>query len=168
MARAALAPLLWASAATGERIRLEGPSGVRIGPREAQALALALHELATNTLKHGALSVAGGRVALRWRSAEGGGPDARIVLEWEETGGPPIAGPPARRGFGTRLLERGLAHDLGAGAEVAMVFAPAGLRAVIRFAPPKRRADPVHVPDALAREPVRKRPTAAVAAADPA
>ena len=135
VARAALAPLL-GTAGAAERIRLEGPAGVRIGPREAQALALALHELATNALKHGALSAQGGRVALRWRAAEA--PGDRIALEWAESGGPPLAGPPVRRGFGTRLLERGLARDLGAGAEVRLDFAPAGLRVAIHFAPPRQ------------------------------
>ena len=142
VARAALAPLL-VNAESHERIRLEGPAGVRIGPREAQALALALHELATNALKHGALSAPGGRVALHWRAAEA--PGDRIALDWEESGGPPLAGPPGRRGFGTRLLERGLARDLGAGAEVELDFAPAGLRASIRFAPPNRPGGPAEV-----------------------
>jgi two-component sensor histidine kinase len=49
---------------------------------------------------------------------------------WEEAGGPPVAGPPERRGFGTRLLERGLAAQIGG--EVALDFAPAGLRCRIR------------------------------------
>ena len=144
VARAALAPLLGAAGAA-DRIGLQGPTGVRIGPREAQALALALHELSTNALKHGALSVPGGRVALRWRTAEG--PTDLIVLEWTESGGPALAGPPARRGFGTRLLERGLARDLGAGADVALDFAPAGLRAVVRFVPPHRRRPAVPGPE---------------------
>ncbi len=149
VARAALAPLL-VNAEAAERVRLEGPARVRIGPREAQALALALHELATNALKHGALSAPGGRVALLWRTAEAPGSD-RIALDWTESGGPPLAGPPARRGFGTRLLERGLARDLGAGAEVELDFAPTGLRAAVRFAPPHRQrpaaATAVRLPD---------------------
>lgn len=140
VARAALAPLQ--GFAEAERLRLEGPAaGVRIGPREAQALALALHELATNSLKHGALSAPGGRVALRWRKADA--PGSRIVLEWGESGGPILAGRPARQGFGVRLLERGLARDLGAGAEVALDFASSGLRASICFAQrgPRAAAD---------------------------
>jgi PAS domain S-box-containing protein len=159
VARAALAPLL-INAEPGGRVRLEGPAGVRIGPREAQALALALHELATNALKHGALCVPGGRVALRWRSeatpAAAAPGDGRIALDWLESGGPALAGPPARRGFGTRLLERGLARDLGAGAEVKLDFAPAGLRAAIRFNPPPHRGQApvpaaVRVPDPFGR-----------------
>jgi two-component sensor histidine kinase len=56
-------------------------------------------------------------------------------LLWEETGGPPVVKPSDRRGFGTRLLERGLAHDLGRGSRVALHFEPAGLRALIEFIP---------------------------------
>ena len=131
VARAALAPLL--GAAGSERIHLNGrAAGLRIGPREAQALALALHELATNALKHGSLSVPGGKVFLDWDAPAR--PGERVALEWVEIGGPPVLGPPARRGFGTRLLQRGLARDLGAGAEVELEFNRAGLRAAIRFA----------------------------------
>ena len=63
------------------------------------------------------------------------------MITWQERGGPPVPGPPARRGFGTRLLERALAHELGAGAQVVLDFAPAGLRATIHFS-----ARPVRVP----------------------
>ena len=54
---------------------------------------------------------------------------------WTEMGGPAVAGPPQRRGFGTRLLERALAYDLGPGATVDLRFEPTGLHAVIRFTP---------------------------------
>jgi hypothetical protein len=95
----------------------------------AQAIVLALHELATHAVKRGALSRAGGRVALGW-SLE---PDGGVVTCWTETGGPAVAGPPQRRGFGTRLLERALAYDLGPDATVVLRFAPTGLHALIRF-----------------------------------
>ena len=62
------------------------------------------------------------------------------VIEWRESGGPPVGARPARRGFGTRLLERALAHDLGPGGSVALDFDPRGLRATIRFAPRRPRA----------------------------
>ena len=62
-------------------------------------------------MKYGALSRSGGRVLLRHEL----GADGAATLHWTEAGGPPLAGPPARRDFGTRLLERGLAHDLGPG-----------------------------------------------------
>jgi two-component sensor histidine kinase len=56
------------------------------------------------------------------------------VVDWRESGGPPVSGPPERRGFGTRLLTRALAHDLGPGSQVSLEFNPGGVRATIRFA----------------------------------
>jgi two-component sensor histidine kinase len=109
----------------------------RASPGQAQALVLALFELATNAAKHGALSRPEGRVAVACRTEDEG---RTVVIEWEERGGPPLAGPPARRGFGTRLLERALTHDLGPGGGVSLAFDPAGLRATIRV--PARRAEP--------------------------
>jgi len=88
-----------------QRITLRGPPTM-IGPQTAPGMALLLHELATNALKYGALSVAGGAVVLDWVID---GPLFR--LEWSEVGGPPLAGPPARSGFGSRLLRQ---PDLGA------------------------------------------------------
>jgi two-component sensor histidine kinase len=84
------------------RFRITGPS-LSIGPGAALSLALILHELATNAAKYGALSVEAGRVAVEWVADQ-----AALRLEWRETGGPTVA-PPARRGFGSRLIERGLA-----------------------------------------------------------
>ncbi len=114
----------WAGAALGAVARAavepNDPARVDLGacasdelltPAEALALAMALHELATNAAKHGALSVPGGRVSVACRAdPEDGG--ARVV-EWVERGGPPVAGQPARKGFGLRLLERGLAAQAG-------------------------------------------------------
>jgi PAS domain S-box-containing protein len=110
------------------RVTLSGPP-LRVGPRAAVALAMALQELATNAAKHGALSAGGGRVGVSWR-ADGG---AGGLLAWEEAGGPPVAepGPEARRGFGTRLLAQGLRQDLGSAAELR--YEPDGLRCAIRF-----------------------------------
>ena len=122
VASGALAPHL----ASG-RVSLAGPP-LRIGPREAVALAMALGELATNAAKHGALSAEGGRVAVAWRTEADTGSG---VLTWEEAGGPPVADPPARRGFGLRLLAQGLRQDLRAAAELD--FAPGGLRCAIRL-----------------------------------
>ena len=131
VARAALAP--WLEEAGEGRVSFAGAWDGRamVSPRQAQALVLALHELATNAAKHGALSRPGGRVELRCGVGEGG----TLVLGWGETGGPPLAGRPARRGFGTRLLEHGLQRDLGPGASVGLRFEPQGLRAVIRLSP---------------------------------
>jgi two-component sensor histidine kinase len=109
-----------------------GGAGV-VGPHQALALVLGLHELATNAAKHGALSRPGGGVAVLLSADAGGGV---LRLDWTESGGPPLpGGPPPRRGFGMRLLERGLAHDLGAGSAVRLRFEPEGLRAEIRFVP---------------------------------
>lgn len=104
-----------------ERLRLEGPP-VWLTPRMALALSLAAHELVTNAAKYGALSSGwAGRVVVTWSLD----PGRRLRLRWEEIGGPTIDSPPARRGFGTRLIERGLAQDLGG--EVRIDFAPGGV-----------------------------------------
>jgi two-component sensor histidine kinase len=104
------------------RVDVEGEP-LRLAPRAALALAMALHELGTNAAKYGALSVEGGRVSISWEQAGG-----RLRLQWRESGGPPVE-PPGRRGFGSRLIERGLAADLGGTA--ALRFDPAGLRCEI-------------------------------------
>ncbi len=103
------------------RFSLQGPS-VRLPPNKAVAIAMALHELATNATKYGALSAAGGSVAIRWDLDQGAD---QLTLSWREEGGPEVR-PPERRGFGSRLIERSLAAELGGRA--SMTFAPAGLR----------------------------------------
>jgi two-component sensor histidine kinase len=85
---------------------------------------MALHELATNAAKYGALSTSGGGVAIRWRrlpASEGHG----VELTWEERGGPGVA-PPEHRGFGTLVIERHLARSLDT--EVELSFPPEGVR----------------------------------------
>jgi two-component sensor histidine kinase len=96
---------------------------VRLCPRTVLAIAMALQELATNAVKYGALSNATGIVRIAWNVAtkQGG---TRLSLSWQEAGGPPVM-PPTRRGFGSRLIERGLARDLGGA--VALTFAPTGV-----------------------------------------
>jgi PAS domain S-box-containing protein len=81
------------------RAQIDGPN-LMLEPDAAQAVAVALHELATNASKYGALSVPDGRVHVEWSRAA----DGRLVLRWTETGGPAV-NPPAHRGFGTRVLE---------------------------------------------------------------
>jgi two-component sensor histidine kinase len=95
----------------------------------AIALAMGLHELATNAVKYGALSAPEGRVKINWQVAAQAGERPELTLRWRELGGPKVL-IPTRRGFGSRLIERGLAAELGGGAE--MVFAPSGLQCVIR------------------------------------
>ena len=107
------------------RFDVSGPP-LRLRPRAALALAMGLHELATNAVKYGALSLPAGQVALHWEVKREGSP--RFHLRWTEHGGPP-ATPPSRRGFGTRLLERSLTQDLRG--KVQINYAQAGLECLI-------------------------------------
>jgi PAS domain S-box-containing protein len=104
------------------RSRCEGPR-VRLSPRMALPLAMALQELVTNAVKYGALSNATGTISISWTIDTTQAPE-RLKLRWEESGGPTVA-PPSRRGFGSRLLERSLAQELDG--EVHIAFAPTGL-----------------------------------------
>jgi two-component sensor histidine kinase len=113
------------------QIRVSYGMPFQVAPRQAQALIVALHELATNAGKYGALSCPGGWVGLHCALA----PDGTAAIDWTETGGPPLVSPPTRRGFGSRLLERALPNDLGPGAMVEVLREPGGLHASIRFAP---------------------------------
>jgi PAS domain S-box-containing protein len=81
------------------RVRSDGPN-VLLEPQVAQTIAVALHELATNAAKYGALSTAKGHVQIGWSLAV----DGRIVLRWTEIGGPPVK-PPTHQGFGTRVMQ---------------------------------------------------------------
>jgi PAS domain S-box-containing protein len=96
-----------------------------IGPAAAQDLVLALHELAVNATRHGALSAAGGKVAVTVRAEDGD-----LVLAWRETGGPAVT-PPAGRGFGTSLLEAVASHERGGRLE--MDWRPEGLACTLRL-----------------------------------
>ena len=109
------------------RISMAGPA-CELVPQIGLILALALHELATNALKHGALSVPGGHVELGWEHAPlGDRPGFRLV--WRETGGPSLTAPrPAKQGFGTNLLTDGLAWY---GGQTRLDFAPEGLTATL-------------------------------------
>lgn len=103
-----LAPFLDSAGGAGPRARLEGPP-LRLSPRIAQALGMAIHELATNATKYGALSVPGGCVTVAWTVPQPG----RMRLRWVERGGPPVAHAPARSGFGSRVIEASIAGQLG-------------------------------------------------------
>jgi PAS domain S-box-containing protein len=102
-----------------DRLHLKGPK-IRLQPRTALSLAMMLQELATNAVKYGALSNPTGEIRITWEIAQG----KSLHLRWEESGGPPVQAP-TRRGFGTRLIERSLAQDLGG--KVSITFAEAGL-----------------------------------------
>ena len=108
------------------RITATGPS-IRLSPHAALAIAMALHELFTNTLKYGALSNDEGKVRLDWRHFEG---DGKLRIEWREEGGPPVARL-RHRGFGSLMLERTLARDLDGRVELA--FEPAGVVCMIEM-----------------------------------
>ena len=94
-----------------------------VSPKHTLALSLAVHELATNAIKYGALSRPEGRVAVRWGVQEG-----ILQLDWEESGGPPVA-PPTQKGFGSRLLEDLLIRDLGGYTKLS--YDPTGVRCSI-------------------------------------
>ncbi|HEX8667949.1 MAG TPA: HWE histidine kinase domain-containing protein [Allosphingosinicella sp.] len=112
--------------AARERFQIDGPD-LRLRPRTAVSVAMAIHELCTNAVKYGALSSEGGSVAIRW-DVTGEAGEERMQLLWEEQGGPPVT-VPQRRGFGTRMIERGLAADLGGTATIE--FRPDGLACTI-------------------------------------
>lgn len=95
--------------AADARYEVEGPS-LRLDSKTALSLSMALHELSTNAAKYGAFSVPAGRVSVDWR-IEDGGAEPLLRLVWRESGGPPVS-PPDRRGFGSKLIERGLAAEL--------------------------------------------------------
>ena len=121
--RAVIEAELGALAPTG-LYRLEGPP-VLLRAEQVQAMSMAIHELATNAGKYGALSNAGGALTVTWTRGRGGA----VTLTWSETGGPP-AGPPARAGFGSRLIAS-LARQLGG--EIAYDWRPEGLEAELSF-----------------------------------
>jgi two-component sensor histidine kinase len=108
------------------RFEVTGPS-VRLSAKMALSISMALHELATNAAKYGALSDNDGSVKIAWH-IERQDRQSMLRLEWRESGGPAVA-PPVHRGFGSRLIERGLAQDLGGGAK--MEFRPDGLHCAI-------------------------------------
>jgi two-component sensor histidine kinase len=109
-----------------DRFEVAGPE-VHLLPKTALAISMALHELATNAIKYGALSDESGSVVVEWRVANGSH-EPRLHMTWEEQGGPTVT-LPTRRGFGTRLIERGLAAELGGRVELA--YEPGGVRCTI-------------------------------------
>ncbi|OWW00205.1 PAS domain S-box protein [Rhizobium sp. R693] len=108
-----------------DRISISGPP-IQLAPRAVVSISLALHELATNAAKYGALSVKDGRVSIEW-SFPGDDP-ARLRLQWRETGGPSVV-QPSRKGFGSRLIESLLAAELKG--DVTITYDPAGVICVV-------------------------------------
>ncbi|WP_322098881.1 HWE histidine kinase domain-containing protein [Microvirga roseola] len=99
-----------------ERFEVSGPE-VHLSPKTALAIAMALHELATNAIKYGALLNERGKVSLHWQVEQGDG-EQKLHMVWSEQGGPKVT-PPSRKGFGTRLIERGLAAELGGSVQIS-------------------------------------------------
>ncbi len=122
-----------------KRITLSGEA-ISLAPKAALCLNLALHELATNAAKYGALSVASGRLSVVWRLAEGS-EGSTFEIRWVESEGPPVS-PPATRGFGRAVVEGGISHDLDG--IVDLDFAREGLQC--RIAIPLEQAVGTELP----------------------
>jgi len=99
-------------------VEISGPD-LHLNARAAVMMGLAFHELCTNSAKYGAFSSTQGKISTTWTMADG-----KMRFEWKESGGPPVS-PPARRGFGRFLIERGIASDFGG--DVDLNFDPGGL-----------------------------------------
>jgi two-component system, chemotaxis family, CheB/CheR fusion protein len=115
--------------------QVDNPPRFAIEGEDAQLdapLTLALHELATNAVKYGALSVPTGRIAIRWEIDAGEG---RLRLRWIETEGPRVK-KPARRGMGLRVIESGLVHELGGNSRID--FDSSGVQCLIEIPMPRR------------------------------
>ena len=143
----------------GSRISVEGPP-LDVGVEAAQTLAIAVHELATNAAKHGALSTPEGRIRIRWEAAPR---ENRFAVRWVEEGGPQVSAP-ARKGFGSRVLER--MSKLSLDAETELLFLPGGIEWRLscdlgRVAPDRRDGEV----DRPAPEPTEPAPARAVTTA---
>ena len=114
-----------------ERFTIRGEN-VQLPPRTSLSLAIALHELATNAVKYGAFSNEVGTIAIDWAATRGERGE-RLVLRWVERGGPPVT-PPTHKGFGSWVIERGLAHELGG--RVSIDYLPGGVACTIDIPAP--------------------------------
>ena len=122
----ALSPFAYGS--DNPPFRLAGPH-IRLRPKLALSLGMAFHELATNASKYGALTVDTGRVDVAWSWVDQEDHPS-VQLEWTESGGPPVK-PRSHRGFGSRLIENGLAHEVGGSA--FLNYGEQGVRCTLRF-----------------------------------
>ncbi|WP_099867396.1 sensor histidine kinase [Pararhizobium haloflavum] len=107
---------------------MDGPA-VTLDPKEALALGMIFHELATNAAKYGALSSPSGQVIIGW-SVGGNGESTTVTVEWREEGGPAVVAP-KEQGFGTTLIERSVSHELGG--TVTFDYAPKGMSCRLAF-----------------------------------
>lgn len=115
-----------------DRVSVSGPE-IRLAPSDALTSGLAVHELATNAAKYGALSVLTGRIDICWVKLT----EAAVEIHWQETGGP-VVSEPSKRGFGRDLIEKILARELDS--PVKLDFAPGGLQCIFRV--PLRQSIP--------------------------
>jgi two-component sensor histidine kinase len=115
--------------ATGSNTSVAGPP-VYLLPAASHALAMVVHELATNAAKYGALSQSGGHLSVRWRRTADFSSAPMLRIEWKETGGPPVAAP-AREGYGSSVIRDLLAYELAG--RVDLVFETDGVRCTIEL-----------------------------------
>jgi PAS domain S-box-containing protein len=123
-----------------ERIALIGPDIV-LPPQAAVSLAMIVHELTTNAIKYGALSVPAGKIEVRWSVGPNGTCERMLVFDWKERGGP-SATEPQRPGFGTRLIKRGLSSERSATAKLS--FTPEGFEYHMTMELPEIERAPGH------------------------
>ena len=109
-----------------ERITVGGPADLWLDSTKSVMVAMALHELATNAVKYGALSNGEGRVSIAWERCQAN----RLKLIWQESGGPEV-NPPKQQGFGSHLIERAFAGQLG---DSELRFSPEGLSCILEVA----------------------------------
>ena len=118
--------ILAAAGEESERIDHQGEP-IQLAPQVAVSFAMIVHELCTNAIKYGALSNREGRISVVWEKEDSG----FHVFRWKETGGPAISGPPDNRGFGTRLIARGLGDQSAGQTDIA--FEPDGISFIMRI-----------------------------------
>ncbi len=122
-------------AGQSDRVSIDGPP-ILLNPQAYSTMALVMHELVTNSAKYGSLSD-GGRVAIAWHR-DG---DGDLVIQWRESGGPPVQAP-TRKGFGTTIIDRSIPYDLGGEARIA--YRLAGVEAHFRI-PARHVSEPSDV-----------------------
>src|SRR5262249_62414327 len=115
--------------AKGGHASVDGPD-VAMTADATQVVAMVLHELVTNAAKYGALSTANGKVSVRWDRCLNGNPEPELLIEWQESGGPP-AMIPAREGDGTSVIPNLIPYELGGTGDPA--YTSSGVRCKIEI-----------------------------------
>jgi two-component sensor histidine kinase len=126
LARRALAPYV-----TGNNTEIRGPD-ILLKPEAGQAMAMVLHELATNAAKYGALSTSNGRVSIRWDRHLNGHPRSHLVFKWREIGGPRVAAL-GKSSYGTSTIRELIPYEFGG--TVDLVLAPDGVQCRLELPP---------------------------------